>query len=502
MPLFYPQVTHNIGGNTSGTTANISSGTLVLAGGNNITLSQNANSITISAGASGGGGGDAIRGIAAGGSTQTTNTVNFSNSNGVSFGFGAVGNSTVITASHNGLTSQSTQYLAVNLGGNTSGTTSFNASNNATLFLHGGNNVTLSGNGSSITISAGASATGTDAIRGIAAGGSTQTTNTVNFSNANGVSFGFGAAGNSTVLTASHNALTSQSTQFLAITLGGNTAGTTSFNASNNASIFLHGGNNITLSGNGSTITLSGAAGGTTPVVSKYPIENVSFSNASIASFGNVSTTGGSTQITATLFVAYRPHIADVQFNEIVQVGSFGAAAGTGSVTNAVIYGIYTQTGSTLSLVSSFHFGLFASQSSATARSHYWWWGTISTSNSSSTAGNISGSFSGQRRYILWTGTDGTLTSGNYYHVFGVYRRTSSANVYGITGVFGENVASNAFFNETRATYVGNLNGYISISTNTNVVANGLHVPNSFNTSAITINPASNIYGVFMYSRY
>lgn len=37
----------NIGGNTTGTTANISSGTVVLAGGTNITLSQNANSITI-----------------------------------------------------------------------------------------------------------------------------------------------------------------------------------------------------------------------------------------------------------------------------------------------------------------------------------------------------------------------------------------------------------------------------------------------------------------------
>ena len=44
----------NIAGNTSGATADISSGTLVLAGGNNITLSQTANSITISCGAGGG----------------------------------------------------------------------------------------------------------------------------------------------------------------------------------------------------------------------------------------------------------------------------------------------------------------------------------------------------------------------------------------------------------------------------------------------------------------
>lgn len=37
----------NIGGNTSGTTAQFTSGTLVLAGGNNVTLSQSSNTITI-----------------------------------------------------------------------------------------------------------------------------------------------------------------------------------------------------------------------------------------------------------------------------------------------------------------------------------------------------------------------------------------------------------------------------------------------------------------------
>lgn len=59
--------------------------------------------------------------------------------------------------------------------------------------------------------------------------------------------------------------LSTQSTQFLALTLGGNTAGTTTFHASNNASIFLHGGDNITLSGSGSSVTVVGpAAGGVT----------------------------------------------------------------------------------------------------------------------------------------------------------------------------------------------------------------------------------------------
>ena len=49
---------HNVtlSGNTAGAMAHISSGTLTLAGGDNVTLSQNGNAVTISAGAGGGGG--------------------------------------------------------------------------------------------------------------------------------------------------------------------------------------------------------------------------------------------------------------------------------------------------------------------------------------------------------------------------------------------------------------------------------------------------------------
>jgi hypothetical protein len=95
-----------VAGNTSGTTASVSSGTLVLAGGNNITLSQVANAITISA------------------FTQTVQTQN---------------------------------QIAAVIGGNTSGTTASVSS--GTLNLFGGNNITLSQNAQSITISAGTIAT-------------------------------------------------------------------------------------------------------------------------------------------------------------------------------------------------------------------------------------------------------------------------------------------------------------------------------------------------------
>ena len=91
----------NIIGNTSGTTADITSGTLILAGGNNITLSQNLNNITISAQSQ---------------SQQTQNIIR-----------------------------------DINIAGNTSGTTANITS--GTISIAGGNNITLSQNQNSITIS-------------------------------------------------------------------------------------------------------------------------------------------------------------------------------------------------------------------------------------------------------------------------------------------------------------------------------------------------------------
>jgi hypothetical protein len=85
------------GTNTAGTTATTLTTTspLYLQGGNNITLSGNSNTIIISAGAGGGVTNQTGPNIAAGGSTITSGTVVFSNSNGVSFGL----NGSTMTAS-------------------------------------------------------------------------------------------------------------------------------------------------------------------------------------------------------------------------------------------------------------------------------------------------------------------------------------------------------------------------------------------------------------------
>ncbi len=94
------QNVHNVtlaGNNTSGTLAQIFSGTMTLAGGNNITLSQVGNAITIS-GAAGGGGG--IAGIAASNTTYTSGTVIISG--GANITVGTNGQTITISAAAGG----------------------------------------------------------------------------------------------------------------------------------------------------------------------------------------------------------------------------------------------------------------------------------------------------------------------------------------------------------------------------------------------------------------
>lgn len=118
-----------IAGNVAGAPQTVSTGTLVIAGGNNITLSQIGNNVTISGGASGG--------------------------------------------------------VDITMGGNTAGVAGLISS--GTLFLAGGNNVTLSQVGNSISISAGTAAA---ANLSISAGASSGAFGGMTFQNAGGVSFG------------------------------------------------------------------------------------------------------------------------------------------------------------------------------------------------------------------------------------------------------------------------------------------------------------------------
>lgn len=219
----------SIGGNTSGVAAAVSSGTLFLAGGNNVTLSQNGNSISISAGTAAA----AVLSVSAGSTSGAFGGLTFSNGSGISWGLnngtitasavqsvqtqasgniGATGFATttvagsVIAGTNNTagftlgvppyITTQTNQtqnnVAAAVIAGNTAGVTASISS--GTLALAGGNNVTLSQNANSVTISAAAQSAQTLGVYGIS-----NTTGQSSFSSADARSLSFAGAGNVSV---------------------------------------------------------------------------------------------------------------------------------------------------------------------------------------------------------------------------------------------------------------------------------------------------------------
>lgn len=149
--------------------------------GTNISGTINSSGISLSV-APGGGGADGYNILAAGTQTaNTTGTILFSNSNGLTFG---MSNSSVITASHNGITSQTVQPVAVS-GSNGSfsfSTLTFGNSNGLSFYTTNGSMV------GSYTVP---SVTNSSAT--ISAGTTSNTLGNLVFSNSNGVSFGLNA---------------------------------------------------------------------------------------------------------------------------------------------------------------------------------------------------------------------------------------------------------------------------------------------------------------------
>jgi hypothetical protein len=197
----------SIGGNSTsgaGGYSNITSGTALLAGGNNITLSQNASAITISA------------------ANQTNQLINFY----------AVGN----TAS----TSTSTQLDA------------------RTVSFDGAGIISVGMSAGSIIMSATTAAQTNQAI-GLYAVGNTASTSTSTQLDARTISFN--GAGNASVGFSAGSVIISDAGA--AVSIGGNsTSAGAGYSNVSTGTVVLAGGNNITLSQNGSAITIVGGAGG------------------------------------------------------------------------------------------------------------------------------------------------------------------------------------------------------------------------------------------------
>ena len=234
-------------GNTAGNTG-ISSGIdWVLAGSNNITISESTvgggpNTLWVS-GPSVAGAQTGISGIIVSNTTYTSGTVSFSNANGISFGSSA---GQAITASYT-VPTQTNQSAIKGLGASNTGNTAGNTgiSSGIDWVIAGSNNITISestvGGGPNTLWVSGANAGGAQTGISSVIAGQTQTAGAISFSNLNGVTFGLSSGAVTATITAS---VAAQSVQTQA---SGAIAG----------SGFTSAGNNIGLSGTLNSLGLS-----------------------------------------------------------------------------------------------------------------------------------------------------------------------------------------------------------------------------------------------------
>jgi hypothetical protein len=242
-------------------TSTLTSGTIVFADSNGMAFGLNGSTLTGSYTTPSQTIQPGIQSIQVSDTTYTTGQVIFSNANGISFGSSAGGavtasytvpaatifsNSNNVTFGLNGSTITASAAggvggIAASLSGNsTSGGGGYSNITAGTLILAGGNNITLSQDGSRVTISGpnvGGAQTG---ISSIAGGGTTYTSGSIQFVNSNNVSFS-STTGQGFVASASYPAQTVQPMYFSAS--GTNTSGgTLQFGNTNGVSFSLSNG--------------------------------------------------------------------------------------------------------------------------------------------------------------------------------------------------------------------------------------------------------------------
>ena len=455
------------GGNTLGNTG-IYSGQVVFAGGNNITLSVSsgaagAQTITIS-GANAGGAQTGISGIIVSNTTYTSGTVSFSNANGISFGSSA---GQAITASYTVPTVPALSF-GVSTGGNTAGNT---GTFSGQAILVGSNNITLSvgtaaGGAQTITVSGPTltqyfSNTGTT-FNGANVSGSL----TINTSGLQ-VSLSVAAQSNQTVgLYALGNTTQNSSTTLDARTISFNGLGAQTVGYSNGsvqlsvpATSSISGTGQISVSVNGSTISIGAASYGT-----------LSYWDNGLLN-GSATTTAnglGSVVIQGLVMGANFSASALRQFIS----GSWSTSSNSsyaGTITARA--GMYTLNGSTLSLASS------GSQTYVF---------TQTSSNSASILTGIKG---------LTMPLNLSMTPGNYW--LALWSSTATANANWVT-------LNNVVAAEGALTYNGNF-GVSTNASNQVILGGGLwsttstNLPGSIALTAITgsignIAPYVNLY--------
>lgn len=210
----------------------------------------------------------------------STGNISLANSNGITFG----GNASTITASHNGLTSQSNQALSGSNGSFAFQTASFGNLNGMSFY---------SSNGSMVGSYTVPSIAGLLSAVNLSAGTASNNLSAFTLNNSNGISFGL----NGSVITASHNGLTIQTIQPVAAS-GSN--GSFSFNTLSFGNL-----NGITFyTSNGSIVasyTDGGGGGGLTNINLSAGTLSNNLSNFVFADSNNISFGLSGSTITASI---------------------------------------------------------------------------------------------------------------------------------------------------------------------------------------------------------
>lgn len=305
-PVNGGRINATISGNTAGAGSLVSTGTMTLAGGNNITLSQNGNAITISGGVGGGAfsAGMSTIGNTLGTSGLASNQLVLAGGNNVTLSQSTAVGGNTLTISAASQSVQTQNLHNVTLAGNTSGALAQISS--GTLTLAGGNNITLSQNGNAVTISGGAGGGGV----ALANSQTNFSSGTVNLAEGGG-----------------------------AITIASTTGQSFRFSVPQTSSLSATGG--LSISSNGSTISM-GVAAPTT--LSRFDYPDGIFSPLSTVSNGRLSLN--------RMYVPFNVTGTAIKIGGSLS-GSTNTSATTASANVSLWMGIYTLNGSTLSLASS-----------------------------------------------------------------------------------------------------------------------------------------------------
>jgi hypothetical protein len=489
-------------GNTSGDTGVVGS-RVVFVGGNNITLSQSTNgqsaTITIS-GVSGNNSENNIQDVSPFRSAGTQSSLfayadhlhpglvkagistqgNTSGSSGLNYGnlvFAGVNNITLsastveddgVTISISGPTiaaqSAESQSIGISNLGNTSGTTGIASGAQVRYLFAGGNNVTLSqsinGASGTVTISAFNQTAGSQTLGISNLGNTSGTTGVVSgdqvrylFVGGNNITLSQSLNGASGTVTISAGDGAGGGAFSAGISTQGNTSGTTGFVGSQ---IQFVGTNGITLSqsvnGNSATLTVSGA-----PAITGNQFYNLTGSRAAMQASNGM--------------VAFQPFY--MPFHMTCSTVGFDLSIGQVSNSTAGIsyaMGIYTLTGSTLSLVTGSSYSSTSSWTSGSGASNDW---------------------GGVRSLRHWTAAQTWSFTPGYYWM-GNWVRSTNAGTYSWFGVLANQLVGvqGAVSNATKGHSLGL--GYDQVSTATPFKA-------SVAISAITGGGAAQVHTPFFY---